>query len=515
MNNKKDGKYYLEIPRIPGEYWWGGAAIEGIRMPVAPGETYTIDLTRNDTYNQASALFVSNMGRYLWSKKGFRLCIGEKITVWDGDSEIIYGEGAGTLKGAVEEVKQYFFAPHQIPPETMFSTPQYCTWIELMYNQNQADILAYARGILESGLPAGELIIDDCWQEYYGRWRFHDGRFPNPKKMVEELHGMGFSVLLWICPFVSPDTVEYRELESRDILLRDASGKPAIREWWNGYSAVLDLSNPRAVEWFREQTDRLMQEYGVDGFKLDAGDAMYYESTDRPFDSQCDPNGQSGLWAGLAMEYPYNELRACFNNGGMPIVQRLCDKRHRWDEENGLGALVPDALINGILGYYYVCPDMIGGGQFADFLHEEQIDTELFIRSCECSSMMPMMQFSYAVWKHKELSVDEIVSRYAHFHKKMGNLILTLAQNAARKGEPMIRYMEYEFPHEGLADVNDQFMLGSEYLVAPVVTKGMRKRSVRLPCGRWRYDYTGECFEGGQTIEVDAPLEVLPWFQKV
>lgn len=509
-------KFYRKISRLPEEYWWGGATTEGIHMPIAPGQIYSIDLTRNDTYNQAGALFVSNKGRWLWSSKGYRIRIEkEAIVIEDGGSEILYGDGNGTLKGALQDVKSMFFSAHSIPPEIMFHVPQYCTWIELMYNQNQKDILAYAKGIIESGLPAGELIIDDCWQEYNGGWRFHAGRFPDPKNMVKELHDMGFQVLLWISPFISPDTIEFRELEGRGVLLRDKDGELAIRKWWNGYSAVLDLSNPEAVKWFEEQTDRLIREYGVDGFKQDAGDAMYYENTDLFYDHSCDPNGQSSIWAELALKYPYNELRACFNNSGKPIVQRLCDKRHLWDSENGLGALVPSALLAGVLGYYYICPDMIGGGQFTDFVHVEKIDLELFIRSCECSAMMPMMQFSYAIWKHKELSADVIVAKYAHFHEKMGDTILELARHTAQTGEPIIRYMEYEFPNQGFEEVNDQFMLGSQYLVAPVVTKGATVRKVRLPLGRWQYDYTGEIYDGGQTVLVDAPLEILPWFSRL
>ena len=78
---------------------------------------------------------------------------------------------------------------------------------------------------------------------------------------------------------------------------------------------------------------------------------------------------------------------------------------------------------------------------------------------------------------------------------------------------PIIRHMEYAFPHQGFVDCKDQFMLGDRYLVAPVLTKE-HTRKVMLPEGVW-VDDTGKKFKGPKTIEVTAPLERLPWFEKV
>ena len=74
-----------------------------------------------------------------------------------------------------------------------------------MYEQNQEGVLKYAEGILKNGLPPGIIMIDDTWQEDYGKWDFNPARFRDPKAMVDRLHRMGFKVMLWICPFVSMD----------------------------------------------------------------------------------------------------------------------------------------------------------------------------------------------------------------------------------------------------------------------------------------------------------------------
>ena len=87
------------------------------------------------------------------------------------------------------------------------------------------------------------------------------------------------------------------------------------------------------------------------------------------------------------------------------------------------------------------------------------------------------------------------------------------ARKAAETGEPIVRLMEYQFPHEGLADVKDQFMLGDRYLIAPVVDNRL-ERDVRLPKGMWR-DELGKKYKGGKTYTIDAPLNRLPYFEKI
>jgi len=112
-----------------------------------------------------------------------------------------------------------------MPPAEFYRVPQYNTWIELMYNQNQEGVLNYARGILANGLPAGIIMIDDTWQEDYGKWNFHPGRFPAPKAMCDELHRLGFKVMLWICPFESMDQYQIcHKIESFGGFLNEADG---------------------------------------------------------------------------------------------------------------------------------------------------------------------------------------------------------------------------------------------------------------------------------------------------
>ncbi|WP_276356215.1 glycoside hydrolase family 31 protein [Cohnella caldifontis] len=501
----------LMIQLLPGEYWWGGRAADGKHMPYG-ASLFSVDLAESNNANQASPLLISSKGRYVWSEEPFSFRFDrQSLSVSGTEGEPIVGEGHETLRGAYLHVSRTFFPPvPSLPEELLFTAPQYNLWIELLYEPTQEKALQYARSVLAQGMPPGVIMIDDNWHEPYGTWTFHSGRFPDPKRMVDELHAMGFQVMLWVCPFVSADSQTFRKLEPEGILLKDRDGNTAIRKWWNGYSAVLDGTNPAAVQWMHGQLDALQSEYGIDGFKLDAGDFDFYEPDDRSF-VPTTRNGHCEAWARVGLKYPLNEYRACWKLAGQPLVQRLKDKRHEWGGD-GLGALIPDGLAQGLLGYAYTCPDMIGGGEYSSFM-AERLDPELFVRSAQCSALFPMMQFSAAPWR----ILDEEHLRYcveaAKLHRRFGAEILELAKHAAVTGEPILRHMAYEFPDEGMETVKDQFMLGSTLLVAPVVVKGARARKVAFPAGTWVGD-DGSVVAGPASVAIEVPLSRLPYYRK-
>ena len=497
----------LVLPLTADTAWWSGVIVHGERMPIRAG--YTADLRANTYGNQAQPLLLSNRGHVVWSDQPFVVTATANELRIEGPAPIVTARAGTTLRDAYLQASRRFFPfTGRLPDSLLFAAPQYNTWIELMYDQNQIDVLKYARGIREHGLPSGVLMIDDNWQEDYGRWQFHPGRFRDPKAMMDSLHAMGFKVMLWACPFVSPDADVYRELERKRFLLRDASGKPAIVRWWNGASALLDLSNPGAVAWFGGQLDSLVRTYGVDGFKLDAGDAEFYRNTIASRDVS--PNEQSALYGAIGLRFPLNEYRAMWKMGGQPLAERLRDKAHSWKD---LGLVVPHVLAEGLAGYPFTAPDMIGGGEFTSFLDGKTIDQELVVRWAQASALMPMMQFSAAPWRVLDAAHLEPVLAVVRLRERFRPYVLRLAHEAATTGEPIARSMEYAFPHRGYAEVRDQFLLGDRVLVAPVLEKGATRRSVLVPPGRWRA-WNGSMIRGPRRIEVDAPLGVLPYFER-
>jgi len=490
-----------------GENWYGGAVTEGQMMPFKDG--YSFNLYANTGGNQASPLLLSTSGRYIWSDTPFEFSIKGDQLVLSGATHVEIDSMGHNLKQAfINAGKKHFPSKGKLPDTLLFSRPQYNTWIELVYNQNQTDIIKYAHAIISNGFPAGVLMIDDNWADYYGRFDFRKDRFENAAAMIDSLHKMGFKVMLWVSPFVSPDTEVFRDLLSKKLLL-SAGANPAIINWWNGYSAVLDFTNPQAKDWYTGRLDYMVKTYHLDGFKFDAGDADFYPSNATSF-TKATPNEHSELWGEIGLKYPLNEYRAMWKMAGEPLVQRLRDKQHTWAD---LQKLIPHLTVAGLLGYNFTCPDMIGGGEYGSFIGRDKLDEELVVRSAQCSALMPMMQFSVAPWRVLSTSNLEIVKRAVETRKKYTSYILQLARESAKSGQPIVRSMEYEFPNQGFAEVRGQFMLGEKYLVAPVLTKDAKK-SVYFPKGKWKSD-KGEIIKGPKTIEQIVPLDRLPVYELI
>ncbi|NCB91399.1 MAG: glycosyl hydrolase family 31 [Clostridia bacterium] len=499
----------MVVDVLAQEVWYGGNTWGSSDGPIKYKEGRKIDLRGNQTPNQSVPLLVSNKGRYLWGENGF--CLTFKNDQIETDREITIGTGYENLKGAYLAAKDKHFPFQQIHLSRKFvETPVYNTWIELTFDQNEKDVLTYAGDILANDLPAGILMIDDGWSDYYGKWTFNAESFPSPKKMLDKLHEMGFSVMLWICPFITPDTKEYRETRDCGYLITTKEGKPLITEWWNGYSAALDLSNPDACEWLKNQLGHL-QEIGVDGFKFDAGDSIYYPK-DMVTKGNVSPDEMSYLWCKFGENYEYNEFRAAWRAGGMSLMQRLCDKPHDWSKE-GFSALIPDTLTQGILGMPFSSPDMIGGGEYLNFwANIDNLDEELFVRYAQISSMMPVTQFSAAPWRVLKKENFEKVLECMKIRQHHQSYFVQCWENAVQTGEPIIRYMEYAYPHCGAEEIIDQFMVGDKLLVAPVCEKGKESRSVWLPEGIWETE-DGSRIVGGESMEIKEGSEggILLW----
>ncbi|MCR5752098.1 MAG: glycoside hydrolase family 31 protein [Kiritimatiellae bacterium] len=518
----------LKVPVLQGEGWWGGATSFGMKEPFGLNATaFSFDIRRENDGNQVAPLMLSTRGRFVWSEKAFACTITNGVMTFSGDAPIELAEEGGDLRSAfLAAARRHFPASGKTPDLALFAKPQWNTWVELTYFQNQQGILDYAKGIKENGFPVGGVImVDDTWQHGYGVWDFDRRRFSDPKAMCDTLHADGYKVMLWVCPFVSMDSPGYREMvfgtldagrncEKGGLIMtgeRNVYGHDVAKTvfWWNGASAFVDFTHPLGVKWFSRELKRLQSEYGVDGFKLDAGDLDEYQA---PYVThvEASPSELCEAYARVGLEFPLNEYRACFKMGGQPLVQRLCDKGHDWPS---VQRLVPDMIACGLLGHPFVCPDMIGGGSWMAFMPDAPtpLDQELFVRSAQVHALAPMMQFSAAPWRLLKGEFLDAVRAAANTRMKHVDYILETAKASAKSGEPMLRAMEYEFPGLGAERITDQFMLGSKLLVAPQTVKGARTRKVFVPTGTWVAD-DGTEVVGPRTVDVATPISRLPHF---
>lgn len=518
----------ISIKLLPGEYWWGGLARHGDQMPFHAQSRYRQSLHRTFFGNQASPLLVSSHGRYVWSESPFAFEFKEGcLTVDDyADDSIVSGQAdEPNLRGAYLAAGERYFPPSgQIPHELSFLAPQYNTWIDMGKYPTQEKVLRYAQDVLKAGMQPGVLIIDDFWYRNNGVWEWDPLAFPNPKALIDQLHQLGFLVVLWVSPWVTADTRTYQELAAVEYLLMaeqtipsddiepsdQPERAPSLQRWWNGASAVLDLSNPGSFEWFQQQLDQLVSNYGVDGFKFDGGDPYRYQLDDHSFAART-PGEHSEDYGRVGLKYALSEYRACWKLGNQPLIQRVRDKAHTWGV-GGLWDTIPTSLAHGLMGYPYTCPDMVGGGELGGI--PEKIDPELYIRWAQSATFFPIIQYSMLPNRVLDETHLQICMETVRLREQIAPEVLRFAQNAAQTGEPIMRHMAYEFPDAHLEQVHDQYMLGDRYLVAPVLNKGQTRRIVQFPRGRWRGD-DGSIVEGKCSVEIDAPLSRLPWYTRL
>ena len=129
----------------------------------------------------------------------------------------------------------------------------------------------------------------------------------------------------------------------------EKNGEPAMIRWWNGVSAELDFTRSEGVEWFKGELNRLRNEFGIDGFKFDAGESWYYANS-KVLKGKLKIYKRCKLFRSYSIIFcnrfrlPHNEYRTTWKMGGQPLVQQLGDKSHSWED---LNSLIPQMLLEG------------------------------------------------------------------------------------------------------------------------------------------------------------------------
>lgn len=418
---------------------------------------------------------------------------------------------AADVKGAYQNLVNHFGHPAEIPPESLFTGPTWTTWARYKTAINADVVLRFADEIIEHQYPYNILEIDDRWQVYYGDLGFDPVRFPNPRQMIDKLHDKGFKVTAWVIPFLQPESQAFKDGAKNGWLVRQMDGLPYLIEWWQGRGGLLDVTNPAAIQWFIDRLQKLRNETGLDGFKFDAGEACFLPS-DAVTHQKIDPNEYTSHYVNaVSNHYRLTEVRSGWKNQHAPIFFRQWDKTTSWGLDNGLRSVLTGILALGLSGYPFILPDMVGGNAY-----DETADAELMIRWTQLNALLPSMQFSLAPWDYGVQCTD-LCRRYAELHTQFAPRIIRIAREAIKTGEPIIRPIYWlDANNEQALRCDDEYLLGDELLVAPVMHPHMRQRNILLPLGVWKDYWTGERWNG--PIQLDsypAPLDTLPLFERL
>ena len=510
------------VAPLAGEKWWGGILHRGWEMPY--GNTpRPIDLGLEG--GVTAPFLVSSAGRYVWSDRPFVYAFTNDVLTVTSDMEKVEPIVAGTTlrEAYLAASAKHFPFNGRTPAELLFAKPQWNNWIEIaIQGMRQTSVDAYTEALARSGFPCGVYIMDGGWLSHNGSYRFHAPDFPESRTRLvvgEDILAVDH-VALPVAQHLVLAAVGAHERRRPDHrlppLLADAEEHaPGVRAgvvwWWSGISCVWDLTYALGWDDYAQTLRRFAAEYGIDGFKWDAGDVGPMARTLRFHD----PAKRAVDWAhdyvrvGAEL-FPYNEYRVGFRTGGMPVMQRLPDVYHRWEAIRRVSGMVQAA---GLLGSPYVVADMVGGGEATTYRPGGYFSEKLFVRSCALAALHPMMQFSAAPWRYLSPGNVEICRAFANLHVEFAPYILDLARQAARTGEPIVRTMEYEFPHAGFAKPMTQFMLGPKWLVAPVTAEDDAV-TVELPAGCWTDDL-GTVHVGPKTLTLThVPLGRLPRYAR-
>ena len=400
--------------------------------------------------------------------------------------------------------------PNAIPDARVFGDAFFCTWTQYPRCITQARVLDMARQIRAHDYPCSTLILDDRWESCFGELAFSRD-FPDPRTMLDELHALGFAVWLWVTPFVNQESANFPELARQRVLVQSRAGGAALFRWWGGTAGLVDVTSPAGRDWLRGKLAGL-QRIGVDGFKIDGGDFKYQPApADALWHADRGASGYSDALLELFENQAPNacETRTAWSSQRRAILWREGGKDSHWGLDNGLKALVTLGLQCGLLGYDLLMPDMVPG-RVQTMVADLPLPTdELLVRWTEVSTFFPVLQFSYFPWNYTA-DTERAVRQLAKVHQALAPYLAASARNRAR---PLLRPLWYDAPDvPELYGIADEFALGPDLVIAPVVDPACSKRDVVLPPGRWVDAWTGTELAGGLQPGFPAPCPGIPVF---
>ena len=416
-------------------------------------------------------------------------------------------------KNAKEVVEAYYKIINKCnPPEIKyFEKPLWTTWANFKNDINHEKVLKTAEDIIKHGFTCGVFGIDAKWQKEFGDSSFDKDKFPDSKGLIKQIHDLGFEASVWNVPFFNRGSEHFEEAISKGYVLRNAEdNSPYIGRWWEGEAVFLDLTNLDALEWHFNNLKKLADITGLDGFKFDAGEAGFYLNSRIKGSAEMPPQLAGKRYMQKVSEaFPWSDARTGWRTQDAKILLRQWDKNSTWGYDNGLASCITQSINLNLLGYRYNFPDMIAGNEYG----EEKVSEELMVRWIQAVAPMPFIQFSIPPWRFgKECA--QLCLRYTQLHAQFSKI----NHEIAKSGMPIVRPLWWLSPEDEKAlNCEDQYLIGDDYLVAPVIEPKKHSRDIYLPQGSWQSFWDkSEVHTGNQTLRsYDATIETLPLFQRI
>lgn len=506
----------------------------------------TLELAQRNS--QISVPFaVSNLGYgMLWNNPAVgQVTFGKNYTEWTARSTKQMDYWLTVADSPKQILENYTAVTGRAP---MFPEDRMGLWQCKLRYRTQDEVLSVARQYQKEGIHIDQIVIDFFHWTVQGDWKFDTTYWPDPKAMVDELHSMGIKVIVSVWPSVDRKSENFQPMMDRGLLIRTERGAAQTYDY-QGDCVEIDVFNPETRKYVWEICKKNYYDFGIDAFWLDnsepdygvydfdhyryiAGPALscsniYPQLYSRVFYDNMKDLGDGNVvnllrcaWAGSqkygnvvwsgdvpsTFEAFYDQLQAGLNMGlaGIPwwttdVGGFMTDDVNDPDFQQLLIRWYEFAVYSAVLrmhgdrGPYNIPPldtrDWGGG-----YLHTGQ----------------PNELWSYGEENYR------IMKKYYDIRIEMHDYIKQLYEEASSNGSPLIRTMFYEFPEDSKCwELQDQYMFGSDYLVAPIFHLNQFEREVYLPAGKWEDTRDHKVYNGGQTITADAPLDSMPVFKRI
>jgi alpha-D-xyloside xylohydrolase len=506
MANRTGGKWIMQRLRMAvGENLYGLGERFG---PLAKnGQSISI---WNEDGGTGSELAYKNIPFFI-SNKGYGILVNSNARV---DFEI-GTERVSQVQISVpgEELDFYLFrgpAPKDVlekytrlsgrpalPPAWSFGL-----WLSTSFttHYNEKTVNEFVDGLAKRGIPLSVFHFDCFWmkERHWCDFEWDPASFPDPEGMLRRLKTKGLRICVWINPYISQLSKLFREGAEHGYFLKTPDGKVFQRDAWQPGMALVDFTNPKAVEWYCSKLRRLL-EMGVDCFKTDFGEfipenVVYHDGSS--------PTLMHNFYSYLYNESVFELLEKFHGKGNAIVFARSaatgCQKFpvHWGGDCDATWESMAEDLRGGLSfcasGAAFWSHD-IGGfsGTANASLYKRWVAFGLLSTHSRLHGSS-----SYRVpWLFDEESVS-VMRKFARLKNRLFPYLFSASHDARDRGWPVMRAMVLEYPDDpACTHLDRQYMLGSSLLVAPV----MRQDNIAeyyVPHGRWTHFFTGEVIQG-------------------
>ena len=368
------------------------------------------------------------------------------------------------------------------------------TWMSRITYFSEKEGYDVAANIRKNKYPCDVIHFDTGWfdVDWQCDYKFSENRFQNPQQMLKDLRSQGFHVCLWQLPYFTPKNRYFSELIEKDMYVKNGNGELPYED------VVLDFSNPETVKWYQDKLAGLLN-IGVSAIKVDFGEAA-------PL---------NGIYAsGKSGWYEHNLYPVRYDMAVSEITKKLHNENIMWARaawagsqryplhwggdaattNTGLLGTLRAGLSFGLSGFSFWSHAM---GGFVKSTPEDLYCRWIpfgFLTSHTRAHGAPPTE----PWLYDSKRVQDVFRKSAEMKYRLMPYVYAQAKECTEKGLPMLRALFVEFPDDpGAWKVDDEYLFGSQILVAPLLESGMTGRTVYLPEGKWIDYQTEKVYEGG------------------